>query len=69
MSQIIFRYCLITIPQCTALQHTIQRIRRNKDISTEPQTFADIVIPSNLQTLLQTKNFSSTIIMIIVVDY
>jgi hypothetical protein len=39
----------INIPQYTASQRSIQRVRRDKDVQTEPKTFADIIIPSNYQ--------------------
>ena len=48
----------ITVPQCTALQRTIQRIRHDKDISTEPKTFGDIGIPSNLQNTVTNQKIS-----------
>ncbi|CAF1264599.1 unnamed protein product [Adineta steineri] len=39
----------INIPQYIASQRSIQRVRRDKDIPTEPKTFADIIIPLNYQ--------------------
>ncbi|CAF1098713.1 unnamed protein product [Adineta steineri] len=39
----------INIPQYIASQRSIQRVRRGKDIPTEPKTFADIIIPLNYQ--------------------
>ena len=42
----------IIIPQCTALQRTIQRVRQDNDIPTEPKIHADIVIPPNLQSIV-----------------
>ncbi|CAF1552573.1 unnamed protein product [Rotaria sp. Silwood1] len=47
----------ITIPQCTALQRSIQRIRQEENIPTEPKTFADIVIPPNLQNTVTNQKF------------
>ncbi|CAF1411559.1 unnamed protein product, partial [Didymodactylos carnosus] len=46
-----------TIPQCTASQRAIQRIRQDKDIPTEPKTFADIVIPPNFQITVTNQQF------------
>ena len=37
------------VPQYTAFQRTIQRLRKDKDVPTEPKTFADIVIPQKFQ--------------------
>lgn len=37
------------VPQYTACQRSIQRIRKDKDVPTEPKTFADIIIPMMLQ--------------------
>ena len=48
---------VITVPQCTALQRTIQRIRRDKDIPTESKIFGDIGIPSNLQNTVTNQKF------------
>ena len=47
----------IIVPQCTALQRTIQRIRRDKDIPTEPKTFGDIGVPSNRQNTVTNQKF------------
>ena len=47
----------ITVPQCTALQCTTQRIRRENDIPTEPKTFGDIVVPSDLQNTVTNQKF------------
>ncbi|CAF3026468.1 unnamed protein product [Rotaria sp. Silwood2] len=45
------------IPQYIASQRTIQRIRKDKDIPTEPKTFADIVIPSKFQCTSANQQF------------
>ncbi|CAF1201064.1 unnamed protein product [Rotaria sordida] len=47
----------ITIPQCTAFQRRIQRIRQDEDIPTQPKTFADIVIPLNFQNTVTNQKF------------
>ena len=47
----------ITVPQCTALQRTIQRIRHDKDIPTGPKTFGDIVISLNFQNTVTNQKF------------
>jgi hypothetical protein len=45
------------IPQYTASQRTIQRIRKDKDIPREPDTFADIVIPPKFQCTVANQQF------------
>ena len=47
----------ITVRQCTVLQRKIRRIRRDKDIPTEPKTFDKIFIPSNLQNTVANQKF------------
>ncbi|CAF3293474.1 unnamed protein product, partial [Rotaria sp. Silwood2] len=47
----------ITIPQCTALQHRIERVRQDEDIPAEPKTFADISIPLNFQNIVTNQKF------------
>jgi hypothetical protein len=46
-----------TIPQYSASQGTIQRIRKDKDIPTEPKAFADIVIPPKFQCTVSNQQF------------
>jgi hypothetical protein len=45
------------IPQYTASQRTIQRVRTDKDIPTEPKTFADIIIPPKFQLTASNEQF------------
>ncbi|CAF1112166.1 unnamed protein product [Rotaria sordida] len=46
-----------TIPQYSASQRTIQRIRKDKDIPTESKAFADIVIPPKFQCTVSNQQF------------
>lgn len=45
------------VPQYTACQRTIQRLRKDKDVPTEPTTFADIVIPPKFQQAVSGEQF------------
>ncbi|CAF2150458.1 unnamed protein product [Rotaria magnacalcarata] len=47
----------ITIPQYSASARVVQRIRRDKNIPTEPKTFADIIIPHNFQNTVTNQTF------------
>ncbi|CAF0809055.1 unnamed protein product [Didymodactylos carnosus] len=53
----LFSGAAATIPQYTASQRAIQRIRQDKDIPTEPKTFAAIVIPPNFQITVTNQQF------------
>ena len=47
----------ITSPQYNASQRVIQRIRRDDNIPSEAETFADIVIPLNFQNTITNQKF------------
>ena len=48
---------VITIPQCPASIRVDQRARRDKNISPAPKTFADLIIPHDLQNTVTNKKF------------
>jgi hypothetical protein len=45
------------IPQYTASQRTVQRLRKDKDIPPEPKSFADIFIPPKFQRTVSNQQF------------
>ncbi|CAF1060587.1 unnamed protein product, partial [Rotaria magnacalcarata] len=47
----------ITIRQYSASTRVVQRIRRDKNIPTEPKTFADVIISNNFQNTVANQNF------------
>ena len=47
----------IIVSQYAASMRVIQCIRRDKNISTEPKTFADLIIPLNFQNTITNQKF------------
>ena len=47
----------ITIPQYSASIRVVQRARRDKNISPAPKTFADLIIPHDLQNTVTNQKF------------
>ena len=47
----------IIVPQYAASMRIIQCIRRDKNIPTEPKTFADLIIPLNFQNTITNQKF------------
>ena len=47
----------IIVPQYAASMRVIQLIRQDKNIPTEPKTFADLIIPLNFQNTITNQKF------------